>query len=321
MSAQAIVPSANVFYEMDAKDEQQILAALEGQIVDELVYEVEGKKGLSYTGVNHISFKMGHIKVLPESMRIEYDQEEDEYTAYIIAVNEKYNLSAPGVAVQPRLEQIHVVDPATGKYAKDEKGAWVWTQRKDRFAKVKAMSKATRNAKRAVIPEAMMKKYLEYFLALKTGKGVEPPSFEDTDLDSIAKKAAKKVPSVVTSPKPPAPPATTLQPPVQASSTPQEKPLTEYGAGVSEGLPPIGEGEQESQTGEGEVMSTGAIQALLEQNGCDSSLVDITEEENGIVVKPHKFLGDVWGGYNDCLRGIGATWIRAGRESRWIISQ
>ena len=158
MSAQAIVPSANVFYEMDAKDEQQILAALEGQIVDELVYEVEGKKGLSYTGVNHISFKMGHIKVLPESMRIEYDQEEDEYTAYIIAVNEKYNLSAPGVAVQPRLEQIHVVDPATGKYAKDEKGAWVWTQRKDRFAKVKAMSKATRNAKRAVIPEAMMKK-------------------------------------------------------------------------------------------------------------------------------------------------------------------
>ena len=241
MSSQAIVPS-NVFYELDAKDEQQILAALEGQIVEELVYEVEGKKGLSYTCVNHMSFKMGHIKVLPESMKIEYDKEEDEYTAYIIAVNSKYDLSAPGVAVQPRMEQIHVLDDAK-RYLKDKEGNWVWTSRKDRFAKVKAMSKATRNAKRAVIPEAMARAYLQYFLDLKAGKTVKPPSFEETDLDSIAKKGAKKVPSEVTQPKPTTPPTAAQAAPPQAAPTPQEKPLTEYGEGVSEGLPPIGEGE------------------------------------------------------------------------------
>ncbi len=110
------------FMEMEARDEQQILATLEGKVLTEFVYKVEGKLGLSLVGVNHMCFKMGHIKVDPASARIEYDEREDEYTAYIVAVNEKYELSAMGVSTQPRMMEIHV---------KDDQGKWVKHRGKD----------------------------------------------------------------------------------------------------------------------------------------------------------------------------------------------
>jgi len=174
------------FMEMEARDEQQILSAIEGQVVMDFVYKVEGKLGLSLVGVNHMCFKMGHIKVDPASARIEYDEKEDEYTAFIVAINEKYHLSAMGVSTQPRMMEVHVKE---GKnWVKNKDGSWKMTMKRDRFAKVKAMSKAQRNAKRQVIPEAVIKAYLDYFIQVKEGKDVDPPSFDGFDLDRPPKE-------------------------------------------------------------------------------------------------------------------------------------
>lgn len=132
-------------------------------------------------------------------------------------------------------------------------------------------------------------------------------------LKQPVKEEPKHVQSEVTTPAEKKPPV----PPPQKPSV-EEKPLAGYGSGVSEELPPIGEGEPlEAQEG---TMSIDYIKGALEQAGCDSSLVEVTEEANGFVVKPYRFLGDVWGGFNDSLKEIGATWIRAGRESRWELS-
>jgi len=175
------------FMEMEARDEQQILATIEGQVVTEFIYKVEGKIGLSLTGVNHMCFKMGHIKVDPNSARIEYDEREDEYTAFIVAVNSKYDLSAMGVSTQPRMMEIHAKDDQ-GRWVKNPDGSWKMTTQRDRFAKTKSMSKAQRNAKRQVIPEAVIKAYLDYFMKLKEGQDTEAPSFESLDLDQPPKK-------------------------------------------------------------------------------------------------------------------------------------
>ena len=48
--------------------------------------------------------------------------------------------------------------------------------------------------------------------------------------------------------------------------------------------------------------------------------VDITEENDTVVVMPKGFLGkDVWYEINDALKSLDAEWVSAEKESRWII--
>ncbi|GAH83513.1 unnamed protein product [marine sediment metagenome] len=73
----AIVPKSEVFLEMDRQDQLQIVAEAMGGVVEELVYVVQGKKGLSYKGVNLIAFYMGDIGVEPwvDWQRIQMDNQ------------------------------------------------------------------------------------------------------------------------------------------------------------------------------------------------------------------------------------------------------
>lgn len=58
----------------------------------------------------------------------------------------------------------------------------------------------------------------------------------------------------------------------------------------------------------------------LEAAGVDLALVDVEQSEEALTVSPKKFLGDLWGPINDAMRGLGGTWIRNGRNSRWEIT-
>jgi hypothetical protein len=62
-----------------------------------------------------------------------------------------------------------------------------------------------------------------------------------------------------------------------------------------------------------------SFEEKLKNTGVDTSLLNIEESEEAILVSPKKFLGDLWGSVNDALRSLGGTWIREGRESRWEI--
>ncbi|MFQ6053427.1 MAG: hypothetical protein ACE5OO_04265 [Candidatus Bathyarchaeia archaeon] len=61
------------------------------------------------------------------------------------------------------------------------------------------------------------------------------------------------------------------------------------------------------------------VRERLAVAGVDLSLVDVEEGEDVIVIRPKRFLGDLWGPINDAVRALGGGWIREGRESRWEI--
>jgi hypothetical protein len=63
------------------------------------------------------------------------------------------------------------------------------------------------------------------------------------------------------------------------------------------------------------------IEKRLKATGIDTSLLNIEEGEEQIIVSPKKFLGDLWGPINDAIRSIGGAWIREGRDSRWEIKK
>lgn len=63
---------------------------------------------------------------------------------------------------------------------------------------------------------------------------------------------------------------------------------------------------------------TGIVERLASA-GVDLSLVDVEEGEDVVVIRPKRFLGDLWGPVNEAVRALGGSWIREGRESRWEI--
>ncbi|GAH54717.1 unnamed protein product, partial [marine sediment metagenome] len=79
----------------------------------------------------------------------------------------------------------HVVDD-DGRWVKNSDGSWKMTLREDPHCRRKALSMAQRNGKRAVMPAAVLKKWLEYFLKIKKGETVDPP-FQPKYVDSKQK--------------------------------------------------------------------------------------------------------------------------------------
>jgi hypothetical protein len=144
MKSSELTSNVDFFFEMEARDEQQMIAEYEGKVLQEITYKVQGKTAISYNGIKFIANKLGGIKVLPESIKIEFIKEPEEmWVASVVVINEKYNVQMPGAGEQPHMMK--------------SKGELV----PDPFARRKALSKATRNATRAVIPEAMIIKFLD----------------------------------------------------------------------------------------------------------------------------------------------------------------
>jgi len=148
------------FLLMELEDEKQIIAEYEGRVIKDFVYTTsDGKKGISYNGIKWIAQKLGYIKILPDSINLWFDERTERYGASVVAHNEKAHLQLPGMAYQEEM-----------------------TRKKDGslqlnpFAQRTALSKATRNAIRAVIPEPVLLKMMEDFLAKgKTSTGASKP--------------------------------------------------------------------------------------------------------------------------------------------------
>ena len=182
-AGKAIVPKSDVFIEMDRQDQLQIVAEAIGEVVEELVYVVQGKKGLSYKGVNLIAFYMGDIGVEPwvDWQQIQMDNQM-YWSATVQGYNKRYNLTALGTAEVPEQMEVYERDEK-GTKIPDGRGGFKFHLEFDRFCRRKALSMAQRNAKRAVMPEAMIKKWLDYFWDKKQGKAVDPP-FKPRSVDA-----------------------------------------------------------------------------------------------------------------------------------------
>jgi hypothetical protein len=63
------------------------------------------------------------------------------------------------------------------------------------------------------------------------------------------------------------------------------------------------------------------FKSRLEAAGVDLALVNVEEDGADVSVSPKKFLGDLWGPINDAIKTLGGSWVRDGRNSRWVISQ
>jgi hypothetical protein len=64
-----------------------------------------------------------------------------------------------------------------------------------------------------------------------------------------------------------------------------------------------------------------SFEEKLKAAGVDTSLLNIEDGEEMILVSPKKFLGDLWGSINESMRSLGGIWIREGRDSRWEIKK
>ena len=181
----AIVKS-EIYMQMDVLDQQQIVAEVTGEVINDLVYMVKGKTAISWAGINHISFFMGDIGVddWVQWEKITMFGDRVYWSATIRANNAKYGLSSLGTAEAPELADIHVVDD-DGNWVKNPDGEWKFTLRPDPHCRRKALSMAQRNGKRAVMPAAVLAKWLEYFLKLKKGAKVDPP-FQPKYVDSTS---------------------------------------------------------------------------------------------------------------------------------------
>ncbi len=161
------------FFEMEARDEQQMIKEYEGKVLSEITYQVQGQTAISYDGIKFIVGKLGHIKILPESIKAEFIEKPIEmWVASVVAINEKYGIQLPGAGEQPYLMK------AKGEVVPDP------------FARRKAISKATRNALRAVIPEPMIIKFLE---DVKKGSDFNPPKTEEELRRQVSSEFKKQV--------------------------------------------------------------------------------------------------------------------------------
>jgi hypothetical protein len=153
------------FTELDRRDQEQIIMEATGEASKELFYDVNGKKGLSYEGVNTVTFFMGDIET-----ETWYQREKVELNGQVFwsttvrAVNKTFNLAALGTAEVPEMMDVYDIDPKTKKRIQNEDGSFKMHKEFDRFVLRKSMSMAQRNAKRAVMPTPMLQKFLEYFV-------------------------------------------------------------------------------------------------------------------------------------------------------------
>jgi len=120
----------NRFQAMETADDAQIVSELQGEGLGALVYEVEGRPWLSYAGVRYAASRVGGLHIT--EVGCVYNAALDQYEATVLAVNEASNVTLPGSAEQP-----HKLDSGSV----------------DVFARRKAISKATRNALLALMPE------------------------------------------------------------------------------------------------------------------------------------------------------------------------
>jgi hypothetical protein len=168
MDAQQTARVAPDAYEaFDMADDEQIIAELAGRVVPTYLYQVrdvDGKlvTGLSVAGVNAVCREMGRrreaIRVKASTVQLTLDPTDPEY---VIAVIEAERVRVNDDGVEVRLDttvgvkrQSIMAEPRGKNKRRD----------KDQFSAEKAISKASRNAKRGLIPESVALQLIQAWL-------------------------------------------------------------------------------------------------------------------------------------------------------------
>ena len=144
----------DVYQLMDQRDEAQIVATLEGMYLDEFVYEMDsgGRPivGLSWIGIQEASRAYGGIQC-----RI---LEEQETETHVVVTVEAKDIKTGSVRVG-RSRQALMRRLPSGQLQIDS------------FADVKAVSKAQRNAIRQLLPQALLKQWIDRYRSREEGDG------------------------------------------------------------------------------------------------------------------------------------------------------
>jgi hypothetical protein len=162
---------------MDRHDEKQILDEIVGRQIDVMVYSFDGKTDLSYAGVQEVVRTLNargatRIEVASDP-RPEFTEVEDDGKVYIqctaYARDTLNGGGAWGTATEP-------------KYMKLRNG----DTKLDSFARTKALSKAQRNAEKALIPEEFRQLLIAVFKKdKKRVKQLEAGLLHEEDLPAL----------------------------------------------------------------------------------------------------------------------------------------
>jgi len=137
---------------MERRDEDQILAEMKGNVIQQFVYSFKqgGREitGLSYSGVKQIALEMGNIHC-SEPVISELN---GSFVCKVKAVDVAKNLEMWGVSSQPKQMKTR------------------WGNQSDDFAVQKAVSKAERNALRKLMPERLIVEMIKEWKT-KNGRG------------------------------------------------------------------------------------------------------------------------------------------------------
>lgn len=170
----AVQEEQEVYHLMEARDEAQIVADLEGRFVEEFIYEFcrrhkwhNGLRpsectckdlvvGISWFGIQEASRTYGRIQVPIEKAKARDTGEEIEFM--VEAVDTQTNSSRIGISSQ-------------SKMMRTQQGAV-----RDQFATQKALSKAQRNAIKQLLPQTMLKEWIQRHRNGGNGKAHAPVS-------------------------------------------------------------------------------------------------------------------------------------------------
>jgi hypothetical protein len=217
--ARVTVPDGDqeLFELCDRNDEAQVLAELSGRVVDSYLYTFPGQEGklvtgLSLSGVNWACrefAKHGEVIRMVSKPEIVLDPTDPEHVIVSVV--------AQRFAVNAETGRELALDSAIGV-----KRQWIkqalrdGSSKLDKFFVEKAVSKAQRNAKSALLPTDFVKKVIAQALA-QQGKGVQPKAVA---------KAAPKAADPKTQPVQPQPAQAKApdQKPVQAAPAAQPAP-------------------------------------------------------------------------------------------------
>lgn len=152
--------------EIERRDDQQILAALGGELIEEYIYSFRDGRGhrqvgLSWAGVREMAQMRGNIGIDDNP---DISEADDHFRVVVKATDYLRNVSVLAGCHQPKKMRVKVLDnqgKETGEYALVD----------DDFAFQKALSKAQRNAIKNLMPETVIKKLMDELLGKQRPKG------------------------------------------------------------------------------------------------------------------------------------------------------
>jgi hypothetical protein len=178
------------FLEMEKRDEEQILSELQGGVLKEMFYvSKEGKAVVSWIGIKEIARKYGGIDV----NLVEKTDLGEQWLVIVKATDKNNGYSLLGASTQAKMMDVYDRDPNDPKKRLD-----TTHKEPDPFVLPKAMSKAQRNAIRALVPETFFAQMVDTWR-----KGPKPaapaPRPQAQSSTAYSKPPAREAPRVVDS--------------------------------------------------------------------------------------------------------------------------